>query len=619
MNARISAKNRHAAAWTQVLSGTFFLLAAFLLLCARNDLLAQANWITLLPLSASSSILLLGGRFSVRGAKDARDRGTLLWAIALTTLFFCMLSAEEFLKSPLLTDAVLLNKTGAALAVRRAYLLWNRTGYPAACIGATFISVLWVLRFFIAGPRGPAAPETGRGAEPLRIYPGGPYRAALPLAAVSLICVLSAYPSMNIGDAPTIWYFARSGIWDEWHTIGYLAFIRALYAILPSRLFINLVQAAAWVFVNNYALRVLYKNGLGGRACRLYIATAILTFVPTFFVMVMIKDVVFSMELLLFGLCVLWIVSADQVKKRDWALLGVSGFFVSVLRHAGFLPVLVTLPVLFFRQLRIRRGALGAVVAAGIALTGFLALNLWFRALPDERHNPYYIAYSIPMQMIGAVAKSGVDILPEDRAVMEMVMPVERWAECYQHYHSDSVSRTYGKIGEDVEKVSKNRLGKALLLLNARFLAQFPKVYLEAFFDQNSLMWEMTTPADGYDRSYLWYPAANSSEDVPEDTVFNGFTALSNRYAEFLYGMPVLHSVLWRGGFANFALVLCCVVLIKKKRAADLIAILPVFVVSAGMLFSMPAQEVRYVFPNLEYAAFFTVYSYYAKRQEGHV
>lgn len=617
MDTEDSAKKRHAAAWAQVLAGAFFMLAAFLLLCARNDLIVQANWITLLPLLSGAAILLLGGRLSVRGGKDARDRGTFLAAAALTALFFCTLSAEEFLKSPLLTEAVLSDKTDAALIVRRAYLLWNRTGYPAACIGATFASILWALRFFIAGPRDRAAAAAARGPEPLRICPGGLYRAVLPLAAVSLICVLSAYPSMNIGDAPTIWYFARSGIWDEWHTIGYLAFVRALYELLPSRLFINLVQAAAWVLVNNYALSVLYKNGLGKRACRMYIAAAIATFVPTFFVMVMIKDVAFSMSLLLFGLCVLRIVSAEQARKRDWALLGVAGFLVSVLRHAGFLPVLVTLPVLFFRQWRRKRGALGAVIAAGIALSGFLALNLWFRALPDARHNPYYIAYSIPMQLIGAVAKSGVEILPEDRAVMEEVMPVERWAECYQHYHSDSISRTYGKIGADVEKVSQKRLGNALLRLNVRFLVQFPKVYLEAFFDQNSLMWETTTPADGYDRSYLWYPALSSSEDVPEDTVFNGFTALSNRYAEFLYGVPVLHSVLWRGGFANFVLALCCVVLVQKKRAADLIAILPVFVVSAGMLISMPAQEVRYVFPNLEYAGFFAVYSYYVKRREG--
>lgn len=616
MDTSNSAKNRHAAAPAQVLAGTFFLLAAFLLLCARNDWIAQANWMTLLPLLAGAAILLLGGPFSVRGGKGSPDRGLVLAAAALTALFFCLLSAEEFLRSPLLTEAVLSDKTGAALIVRRVCLLWNRMGYPAACIGAAFVGVLWTLRFFIAGPRGADA-SAASGPEPLRIHPGGLYRAVLPLAAVSLICVLSAYPSMNIGDAPTIWYFARSGLWDEWHTIGYLALVRMLYVLLPSKLFINLVQAAVWVLVNNYALRVLHKNGLGRRACRAYIAAVIATFVPTFFVMVMIKDVAFSMALLLFGLCVLRIVSAERVRKRDWALLGVAGFFVSVLRHAGFLPVLVTLPVLFFRQWRKKRAALGAIVAAGIALAGFLALNLVFRALPDARHNPYYIAYSIPMQMIGAVAKSGVAIPPEDRAVMEEVMPVERWAECYQHYHSDSISRTYGKIGADVEKVSQKRLGGALLRLNARFLVRFPNVYLEAFFDQNSLMWEMTTPADGYDRSYLWYPALNSSEDVPEDTVFNGFTALSNRYAEFLYGMPVLHSVLWRGGFANFALVLCCVVLIRKKRVSDLIAILPVFAVSAGMLISMPAQEVRYVFPNLEYAVFFAVYSYYAKRQEG--
>ena len=183
--------------------------------------------------------------------------------------------------------------------------------------------------------------------------------------------------------------------------------------------------------------------------------------------------------------------------------------------------------------------------------------------------------------------------------------------------------------------MERENLGGALLKLNARFLMKYPVVYLRAFFNLNSLAWEIATPLDGYVRSYLGYPdtaiaALVNSEGYAEegldrvtkelkqaeDTTFTGFAPIVNRYAELLYGLPITRSLLWRGGFANLVLLLCVAVLMKKRRGAELVALIPIAAVTLGLLFSMPAQEVRYIFPNLYCAAFFAVYAWAVASKE---
>lgn len=368
-----------------------------------------------------------------------------------------------------------------------------------------------------------------------------------------------------------------------------------------------------------------------------YIWVVIVAFVPLYFLQAIIKDVAFSLSLLAFSLGVLRLSGDTAPRTRDWVWTGFFGLAACLFRHAGAIPVYCTLLILCIRFLVRRSKAVWRTVlcAAAIAACSTLIVQvLAYRVLQFER-NPGYIMYSAPMTMIGAVADSGVEISESDKADMERIMPIEKWASCYEPYFADAISRPYGRIGDDVEKIAAQNLGGTLLRLNARFLVRYPVIYLRAFFNLNSLAWEIATPSDGYVRSYLGYVDTPISSFVakqgyaedgidaiektlkqPETTQFSGFTALVNRYAEFLYGVPTLRSLLWRGGFANLTLAFAAVVLMKKRRAQELIGLIPVLAVTLTMLFSMPAQEVRYIFPNLLTAAFYGVYAFFLPGKE---
>lgn len=621
--------NKLAACW--------MLIALLLMLCAPAALLNDAAQLALLPMGAFGLIALLTKDFRLRSLFSGPDRGRRRMALGLTAVYFLLLSLSNLLNAPLFSEAGLEMVWWQYRWQRLAYLLWNWTGFLLGYLISVYGCFHSALGKALPAEEPPAeaipVPALGKPLQKcpwLRLYP-----AVLPLALTGLCCVYAASPSLFIGDAPSVWYGVRDSLWSEWHTAGYMLFVKLCTLLWNSQRMVTLVQLIACVYIHNYALTRLIRAGCGRRACYGYILAAILSFVPLYFLQVIIKDVVFSLSLTAFGLGVLRMAAEEERPKGyEWLFLGFFGLCACLFRHAGVLPVAAGFLGLAAHFAIKRSKRLLGTLATGacVALSSFLIVNvLAYRIMGFER-NPGYIAFGAPMAMIGAVAASGQEIDPADEAVMERIMPLEKWAQCYDPYFADSISRPYGAIGEDVYKIQSLGMEGELIRLNARFLFTHTKTYLTAFFNLNSLMWELATPSDGYVRSYLGYPLTpiadfvtqqgygeEGIEDVTkelkqaEDTTFTGLAPIVNRYAELLYGWPVTRCLFWRGGFANLAMVFAALALVKKRRANALLSLLPIGAATLGMLFSVPAQEVRYIFPNLLWGVFFLAYGLGAK------
>lgn len=604
----------------------WMLAALVLLLGAQSVLLNEAAALALLPMGALALVCICDKGFCLHRLFLDDRPGRRGIALALTGAYFLLLSVPNLFASPLFSESGLALVWWKYRWERLLYLAWNWTGFLVGYAFSVYACLHYALSFALDACE---RAETGSPLMP-KVRVLGLYPPVLALAFACACIVLASAPSLFIGDAPSVWYGVRDGLWSEWHTAGYMLFVKLCSMIWNTQRMVTLVQTVACVYIHNFAVTRLLDAGCGARTCRAYVAAAIVSFVPLYFLQAIIKDVVFSLSLFAFSLGVLNVVQSERPRVTDWVWLGVFGLATCLFRHAGVLPVGCALAALVVYFALKRSKAAFAVLAAGagVAVCSVLIVNvLAYRVMRFER-NPAYIAYSAPMAMIGAVAASGEEIAPEDRAVMERIMPVEKWAACYQPYFADSISRPYGAIGADVEKIAEPGMGGALIRLNWRFLTRHPGTYLKAFFDLNSLMWELATPADGYVRSYLGYPLTSVSDFVAaqgyaedgvgraqkelkqaEDTVFTGFAPVVNRYAELLYGLPVTRCLFWRGGFALLTLLFSAAVLVKKRRARALIAFVPIGAVILSMLFSVPAQEVRYVFPSLLCAVFFGTYA----------
>lgn len=611
--------NRILAGWA--------LAALALLLIAPDTLLNDAARLAVLPIGGLALMALFDRSFCLKQLFSSDRPGLLGTALALTGAYFVMLSLPNLLNCPLFSEAGLSAIWWKYRLLRLAYLLWNWTGFLLCYVLGVYACLHRALSVALdAHKRGKAGLPLAR---PMRVL--GLYPAVFPILIAGCCAVFSSAPSLFIGDAPSVWYGVRDGLWSEWHTAGYMLFVKLCSLVWNSQRAVTLVQLVGCVFIHNYAIEQMVCAGCSARTCRAYVLAVVVSFVPLYFLQVLIKDVVFSLSLFAFSLGILAVLRQEQPRVRDWLWLGAFGLGVCLFRHAGVLPVAFALGgLLLYFVVKRRKAALHVLlVGAGVALSSVLIVNVLAQRVLHFERNPAYTALSAPMTMIGAVAKSGEEIAPEDRAVMERIMPVEKWAACYQPYFADGISRPYGAIGDDVQKIETERMTGELLRLNWRFLTRHTKTYLGAFFNLNSLMWELATPEDGYVRSYLSYPvtpiaalvaAQGLAEDgvgkiekefkQAEDTTFTGLAPLVNRYAELLYGLPVTRCLFWRGGFANLALLFAAAVLLLKRRARALLALVPIALVTLAMLFSMPAQEVRYVFPNLLCAVFFCAYAF---------
>lgn len=112
--------------------------------------------------------------------------------------------------------------------------------------------------------------------------------------------------------------------------------------------------------------------------------------------------------------------------------------------------------------------------------------------------NEDYVKYTIPVAMAGAVA-SKEDLPEKDIETLEQIIPIEKWRDYYDKYYADSLSRTWGSIGENALKLRDKDFQREIILLNAKFLIKYPITYLTAYFDMTSIVWEMGTPSDGYE------------------------------------------------------------------------------------------------------------------------
>lgn len=616
------AVNHVLAAW--------MLLALTAMLAASAQLLNDAVMLAALPMGALLCMALLGPDMRPHAASNGGAPAYRAAALLLTALYFVLLSLPNLLSCPLFSEAGLNAVWWRYRFVRLLCLVWNWTGFLAGYALSVYICAAKLLACALrlgADDSLRADPASARKSV-LGLAPD-----VMPLALCCTACVLASAPSLFIGDAPSVWYAVRDGLWDEWHTAGYLLFVKLCSLVWNSQRCVVIVQSAAYVYIHSYAIGLLKEGGCGGRAVRSYVLGCAVCFVPLYFLQALLKDVAFSLALFAFSLGVLRLLRQEGPRARDFIWTGAFGLCTCLFRHAGALPVfcgLVALAIHFLRKNpRALRGCL--VTGACVAACNLLLVNVLAYRVMRFTRNPSFVAMSAPMTMIGAVAASGEPIDPEDVAVMERVMPVAKWAACYNQYFADSISRPYGTVGDDVLKVETAHLQFELLRLNARFLVKHTRVYLAAFFDLNSLVWELATPSDGYVRSYLAYPETDVADFVAaqgyaedgvepvskalkqaEDTVTTGFGVFINRYAELLYGMPITRCLFWRGGFALLTLFFSALVLFQKGRVHALVALVPVFALTLGMLFSIPAQEVRYIFPQLCCAGFFGVYAFFA-------
>lgn len=429
------------------------------------------------------------------------------------------------------------------------------------------------------------------------------YAVMIPIALFTLFFVIGSFPGYMSSDTAYSWYSVMQGSYSDWHTVTFLYLLKTVQKIFGNPYPIVLFQAAFWILVNQYALSLLEKYAPYRYADLFYLIGNLLLFGCYRTLSNLEKDTMWNLALFLFCLCIFDLIRSSSLKWYKMILLFLSAWMTSTIRHMGDAIVLVTLAGVFiYYMVRKRKEAapkrkllLSAFLSS--AILKFLLVNVLGFMILYAVPNPAYVKYSIPMSMAGAVAVHE-DLDAEDAAVMEQIMPLDEWREYYDKYYADTLSRDWGPVGENIYKLNDPQLGKDILLLNLKFLFKYPATYLTAYFDMTSIVWEMGTPADGYE----WVPISMYSSALDQYPELSGLQMHYNRVTTAIENLsalsdkiPVYSSITWRGGFSLFMLVLSFVLLARKKHLPETFILLPALLLAGVLFLANPSQDPRYI------------------------
>lgn len=403
------------------------------------------------------------------------------------------------------------------------------------------------------------------------------------------------------GDVGSLWGQICEGEYYSWHTLGYVSFIVLCRFLKDDPFTVNVVQTILWIFLNAYILKVLQENSTG--SMKIYTAVLVLVATPFNYLEVMYKDTVFSMGILAITVGIYHIIKNQNIVWQDILVLTIGGAFVNLCRHAGNITVMLAFMSLFVYFIKKKQKKIWKYVAGitVIQVCLFAFVNIVLMHWLNIDRNPAYVKYTMPMVAISAAASCDVEFDPEDREILEKVMPIQEWGECYNKYWADDIARSWGKIDDHIDTVSylvdTEQYGRKLLKINAKLLLNHPYIYVKSIFDMNNIVWKMATPNDGYE----W--AIGNVEKDEQITYFVPYNCTS-RWAQFMYNMPLTNVLYARGGVALFVVLFSGVVWILKRDLCLLITLVPVVANSCMLLLSVPSQDPRYVLPGIECAIF---------------
>lgn len=562
----------------------------------------EAFFFSIVPIVSFLLIRLFDRNYHIDFCRNSLN----IVSFILSILFILMLSASQIIVFIVNIDTyVLINSEVLVHLYKQLIIIWSIIIYFPVLLICTYAVLRYILECGLKQ-------KTRVRADYITTK-----RLLFVISIVSVICLLSTYPGAIAN--PDV-----AGIWDEvvdpslmndWHPIGYVYLVWFCSRFLPSVYALNIVQTAIWILVNYAILRFLEGIDKTLKASVFYTVISVMVFTPYAYLQVMLKDIIFGIMLLGMTLFILKLI--NKVPSKWDLFFGILMCAGTVLfRHAQILTFLGTFAVLliwsFIKKDKIRIVSTGIVMITVLliySVVQFFAFNI-----QGIEKNPKYVSYTVPIAMIGAAAANGVEFSDEDKAILEEIMPLEKWAESYDKYLLDEISRSWGKIGNDIytieDKVENEEYGKELIRINAKLVLQHPIIYLTAFFDANTLVWEIGMPPDSYVQGIQTYEEDSGS--IKYMLFWGGIGKIINFQSE----LPVVNNICTRGGIHLFALLLSTVLLWLKRRRKDILAFVPIVLFSALLMISIPAPQTRYVLGTIECSIFLISYSFFVKANE---
>lgn len=541
-----------------------------------------------------SDIIIYNSKVCLNDTTDSvNGKKIYIISLALTILFALSLSVIRILTSPLCSVATLSGYFPSFIAF--FVVLWTYLIFVPITLIALYVFVQFVLRFLLGlNSLSEIMFKNNEKAKKTEFW-----GCFILVTLLSLAFLFSTYPGIFLDDdVTTVVQMALLKLWDHWHTLGYLLFVRLLIFKTLDVFTVNIVQTIIWIFIQFYILHRIKNNR---KSMFIYTALSLLIFTSCNYLEIMLKDTVYAMGMLCMTAVIYNVIVNKKVTVLD-CIAGVIGtLMVSLFRHGGVVIAGMSLVFLFLYCIvknEKQQKMIFSISLLAISVLSYCIINITVSNMLNATRNPSYIKYSTPLQMISAAAYDGYEFDNEDVTELEKFMPMEKWTELYDPYWSDSIARVWGN--PDINKletlIKTSNYGSTLIKINAKILIHDPFLYLKALAKIDSIIIEISRPLDAKKLT-----VGSICEAPKQDYIYySGLYVYTSGISRFTNNIPILISFYWRGGIYLMGAFLAIVCYIVRKKSKYIIVMAPVLLNTGLLLLACPAQDPRYILPIME-------------------
>lgn len=576
--------------------------------------------VSLIVLSLLFTILLAACLRTVIQAIDRKAFHILLGAALLTLLFLLMLPYSALLKKadPL---SAYFNKPGdiglASLLtnVKSAYLLIFTS---ALVFGA--ICRIWDL----------SANLHLRAKSDLHNPAGSIKRVffySLPNLLIFALFLYAYWPGNLSADSYVQWAAAHDfRVLNDWNPVGHTLLEFVLYKLWDTPAIVSIIQILAATLVWANCLSFFEMQGIDKKL--LFVISCLFALLPFNGILLVTiwKDILYSiMQLALtFLLGLIWFTDGKWMQRTS--NLFILGFVMASLylfRHNGLL-ILIVLPfVLLFFFFKQWRGIGIATIIALFIVVGIrdgIAFKL-LNAVPNKES----VAYSVPVQHIGAVIFYDGHYTIEQKELFERIATIAAWKNAYRPYSADELTKPWGILGDAniLDKIGSNK--QALLFAFFDLAVKNPEIVLLSERNLMNLLWEITEP----DRNFRYWKydfilvsqedATKPANSLPffQPNLSSPIKTTIDQYINDSWTNGVTQVLFWRGGWYLFLTLCLALISFSTKGYKSLILFVPIITNTLALFLSMTVSNFRYIYPSILSTLLLVLFTFIKKPNNG--
>jgi hypothetical protein len=437
---------------------------------------------------------------------------------------------------------------------------------------------------------------------------------ALPPILIWTLYLIAFFPGAMTRDSMAQWDQAHTGEFNDWHPVVYTLFIMLLKQIWDSPAIVGFSQILIISLIFGYCMFQFEKAG-AKKSILLFVSFVFaISPINGIYSITIWKDIFYSTFIMFFSTIVFNLV----VTKGNWLrnngnviIFLIAALGVSFFRHNGF-PVFVVMAlillIIFRQQFKRLLLVFTLTVAVHFVVTG--PVFDYLEVVPSDPNE----ALSIPTQQLANVISKDGEITEEQAAYLNEILPLPLWKNYYNPYLTDPIKFS----GEYNRKAIFPDHFSTYIRTWIDICLQNPKLVVEAFFKQTSLVWQMNQPEDGYTATFVTNVSYGNEYGITNKVIVEPITLFVKKYLTI--SDTILKPFIWRPANYTFLIILFTFVAFLRNDWKAWLVPFTVFLNTGTVLMALPAQDFRYLYSNtlVFYLAFLFAFIYYKKREVKH-